>query len=149
MKAYVIKIFGGLLEGGPEVDLDREIQRVHRDPFRLKEGRKRPRKILVSFLSFSVKERILGLALKDNTRTHFQIRSDICRTTEQRRWEMGQRMTAIKELGANVQLRFPAFLKVVRDNHTYVFRELGEVDEFILDTQKAQKSHKSVPVCVM
>ncbi|KAJ1171764.1 hypothetical protein NDU88_003622 [Pleurodeles waltl] len=47
-----------------EQDIAADIQSIHRDPFRRDPGRKKPRKVLINFLTYALKEKILLKALK-------------------------------------------------------------------------------------
>ncbi|KAJ1188763.1 hypothetical protein NDU88_005520 [Pleurodeles waltl] len=68
-----------------EQDIAVDIQRIHRDPFRRYPGRKKPRKVLIHFLSYALKEKILLKALKQKTLRgndfSFEVRSDLARST--------------------------------------------------------------------
>ncbi|KAJ1141365.1 hypothetical protein NDU88_007698 [Pleurodeles waltl] len=86
-----------------EEDLVKDIQRVHRDPFRKNPKREKPRKILVCFHTYIIKEHILVAVLKKKTLTaegiHFEIRSDLSKVTLSKQWELGQIIEVLKRLG--------------------------------------------------
>ncbi|KAJ1127667.1 hypothetical protein NDU88_006062 [Pleurodeles waltl] len=44
-----------------------DIQRIHRDPYKKRPGRLKPQKMLIHFQTYSLKEKILTLALKQKT----------------------------------------------------------------------------------
>ncbi|KAJ1088436.1 hypothetical protein NDU88_001593 [Pleurodeles waltl] len=91
-----------------EREIAADIQRVHRDPFRRDPARKKPRKILIYFLTYALKETILLQALKQKTLRgdgfSFEVRSDLASTTLNRQWELGNRIEDFKKLGASAQL---------------------------------------------
>ncbi|KAJ1190576.1 hypothetical protein NDU88_007314 [Pleurodeles waltl] len=122
-----------LIKQGTQIEEEEEvllkdIQRVHRDPFRKTTNRDKPRKILVYFHTYAIKERILSMALKNKIVSaegiDFEIRSDLSTTTLNRQWERGKRIDILKRLGATAQLKFPAALKVMANNKMYIFREI-------------------------
>ncbi|KAJ1085065.1 hypothetical protein NDU88_005198 [Pleurodeles waltl] len=59
--ASLIKKSLQLEESEREIAVD--IQRIHRDPFRRDPARKKPRKILINFLTYALKEKILFFAV--------------------------------------------------------------------------------------
>ncbi|KAJ1115433.1 hypothetical protein NDU88_003657 [Pleurodeles waltl] len=118
----------------------RDIQRVHRDPFRKLPNEDKPMKILVCLNTYAIKERILSAALKKRLLkvegTNFEIRSDLSSVTLNKQWELGRRIEVLKGLGATAQLKFPATLKVMASNKMYNFRDCKEVDELIKTLEK-------------
>ncbi|KAJ1116273.1 hypothetical protein NDU88_004489 [Pleurodeles waltl] len=132
LKALVVRFIkqGTQTEEEEEVLL-KDIQRVHRDPFRKTTNRDKPRKILVCFHTYAIKEWILTMALKNKTVTaegiDFEIRSDLSTVTLNRQWELGKIIDVLKRLGATAQLKFPAALKGMANNKMYVFRDIREV----------------------
>ncbi|KAJ1203713.1 hypothetical protein NDU88_007494 [Pleurodeles waltl] len=105
IKMFVVGLLsqGGVWEG-PEDFLSQDIQRVHRDPFRRSPGATKPRRILVNFLTYAMKGKILSTALKTVTLSangvSFEVRSDVSRMTSNRQWELGKRLDEIRKLGA-------------------------------------------------
>ncbi|KAJ1182095.1 hypothetical protein NDU88_007290 [Pleurodeles waltl] len=122
-------------------DIARDIQEVLKDPYRKTPNRDKPRKILVSFHTYALKERILVEALKQKLLAvegvRFEIRSDLSSVTLNRQWELGRRMEALKDLGATAQLKFPASLRVMANNTMYTFKDWREVDDLIKTLSKA------------
>ncbi|KAJ1154356.1 hypothetical protein NDU88_007108 [Pleurodeles waltl] len=141
LKSLVVHLIkqGTQIEEEEEVFL-KDIQRVHRDPFRKSINRNKPRKILACFHTYAIKERILVPALKNKTLTaegiNFEIRSDLSTATLNRQWELGKRIDVLKRLGATAQLKFPASLKVMANNKMYIFRDTREVDGLIRTLDK-------------
>lgn len=92
---------------------------------------------MINFLSFTVKELILGKALKAGSLNHegfiYQIRSDLSKRTAQRQWELGTRMSELRGKGAQVQLRFPAMLKIMWRNKMYNISDPEEVGIYTTD----------------
>ncbi|KAJ1213275.1 hypothetical protein NDU88_000913 [Pleurodeles waltl] len=140
IKAFVVDILkqSGEWEG-PEEVLSRDIQHVNRDPFRKPPNRIKPRRTLVNFLTYAVKEKILLKALKMGTLCakdcSLEVRSNVSRITSNRQWELGKRMEDFKKLRATAQLKFSATLRVMRNNKMYNLRDLQEADT-ILDKFK-------------
>ncbi|KAJ1175106.1 hypothetical protein NDU88_000397 [Pleurodeles waltl] len=136
LKGLVVRLIkqGTQIEEEEEVLL-KDIQHVHRDPFRKTTNRDKPRNILVCFHTYAIKEQLLSMALKNKTvsaeGTDFDIRSDLSTTTLNRQWEIGKRIAVLKRLGATAQLKFPAALKVMANNKMNVFRDIREVDGLI------------------
>ncbi|KAJ1171084.1 hypothetical protein NDU88_002955 [Pleurodeles waltl] len=121
IKALVVKL---LIQSGtwagPEDMLVKDIQRVHRDPYWRSLNKNKPRSILVNFLTYSIKEKILTKALllsgKDCT---FEVSADISHINRKKQWELGKRLGELKKLGGTSQLKFPATLKVMMNNKMY------------------------------
>ncbi|KAJ1141348.1 hypothetical protein NDU88_007681 [Pleurodeles waltl] len=123
-----------------EVELAKDIQRVHRVPAEMPPNREKARKILVYFHTYAIKQRILALALKKKSLSvdgaPFDIRSDLKSITLNKQWELGKIIHIIKRLGAKAQLRFPASLKVMVNNKLYNFSEWNDVDGLIKKLEK-------------
>ncbi|KAJ1082276.1 hypothetical protein NDU88_002444, partial [Pleurodeles waltl] len=123
-----------------EVDIAKDIQRVHRVPAKMPSNRDRPRKILVSFQTYSLKEHILALALKKKSLSvngsPFEIWSDLASVTLNKQWELGKRIDMLKKLGATAQLKCPASFRVIVNNKMYYFTDWKEVDELIRIIEK-------------
>ncbi|KAJ1184582.1 hypothetical protein NDU88_001386 [Pleurodeles waltl] len=51
-----------------EWEIAADIQRIHRDPFKRESARKKPQKILINFLTYALKEKILLQALKQKNK---------------------------------------------------------------------------------
>ncbi|KAJ1209740.1 hypothetical protein NDU88_005113 [Pleurodeles waltl] len=89
IKTWVVDLLmqSGVWDGTESILKD-DIQRVHEDPFRKAANRVKPRRILVNFLTYTVKEKILSKALKMGTLKvnvcSFEIRSDVLRITSNR-----------------------------------------------------------------
>ncbi|KAJ1201886.1 hypothetical protein NDU88_005690 [Pleurodeles waltl] len=136
IKAFVVDLLkqSGAWEGHKEV-LSRDMQRVHRDPFRKPPNRVNPRRILVNFLTYAVKEKILLKALSMETLSEkddsFEVRSNVSHITSNRQWELGKRMEDFKKLGATAQLKFPATMRVMRNNKMYNLRDVQEADTLL------------------
>ncbi|KAJ1156823.1 hypothetical protein NDU88_009540 [Pleurodeles waltl] len=94
-----------------EQDIAADIQRIHRDPFRRDPGRKKPRKILVNFLTYALKKKILLNALKQKTLRgkdfSFEVRSDLARSTLNRQWEIVLRILRSWVLQRNLNFQPP------------------------------------------
>ncbi|KAJ1090321.1 hypothetical protein NDU88_003454 [Pleurodeles waltl] len=93
LKAFVvllIKSAVGLEEN--EEEIGKDIQRVHQDPFRMRMNSSKPRRILINFLTYQMKEKILSRALKQKSLkvndVVFEIRSDLSRSTMDRQCEL-------------------------------------------------------------
>ncbi|KAJ1203851.1 hypothetical protein NDU88_007632 [Pleurodeles waltl] len=142
IKGYVIALIKEVLPNIVGINLDEDIQRVHRDPFKKNPGRKNPRRILINFNTYSIKERILSEALKVGAFSKgdwsFRIRSDVSKATLDRQWELGNFMRDLRALGATVQLRFPAALRIMWKNKMYNMRDPGEVSAFIDQIKASQ-----------
>ncbi|KAJ1108012.1 hypothetical protein NDU88_005396 [Pleurodeles waltl] len=136
IKMFVVGLLsqGEVWEGSEDL-LSHNIQRVHRDPFRRSPGATKPRRILVNFLTYAIKEKILSTALKIGTLSangvSFEVRSDVSRMTSNRQWELGKRLEEFRKLGATAQLKFPATLRVMRDNRMYDIRDPYEADSLL------------------
>ncbi|KAJ1203581.1 hypothetical protein NDU88_007366 [Pleurodeles waltl] len=134
-KTYVIALIKETIPNIAMLNLEEDIQRVHRDPFKKNPGRKNPRRILINFSTYTTKERILSEALKvgafSKGEWSFCIRSDVSKVTLDRQWELGNFMRELRSLGATVQLRFPSALLIMWKNKMYNMRDPGEVSAFI------------------
>ncbi|KAJ1199356.1 hypothetical protein NDU88_003193 [Pleurodeles waltl] len=102
-------------------------------------NRDKPRKILVYFHTYTIKERILVSALKKTPLTaegvNFEIRSDLSSVMLNKQWELGKRIDVLKRLGATGQLKFPASLRVMA-NKMYTFSDVREIDGLIKTMDK-------------
>ncbi|KAJ1110370.1 hypothetical protein NDU88_007722 [Pleurodeles waltl] len=103
LKRLVIRLIKqGVQVDDTEEDKAKDIQRVHRDPFRKNPNRDKPRKILVCFHMYAIKERILASASKKKPLTvedtSFDIRSDLSSVTLNKQWELGKRIEVRKVL---------------------------------------------------
>ncbi|KAJ1201526.1 hypothetical protein NDU88_005334 [Pleurodeles waltl] len=146
LKSYVvslIKFVCGLEESKEEIKKD--IQRVHRDLFTRRPNSTRPRKILVNFLTYPLKEKMLSSALKQKSlrveNVTFKIRSDLSKLTMDRQWELGKRLDEFKKLGAMAQLKFPAFLRIIHNNKMYNIRDVGRADKLLDAIRREQADH--------
>ncbi|KAJ1139187.1 hypothetical protein NDU88_005564 [Pleurodeles waltl] len=114
LKSFVVSLIKSavMLEESKE-EIERDIQRIHRHPFKSPNSCK-PRKILINFQTYELKEKILSKALRLKTLrvedASFEIRSDLSRSTIDKQWELGRCLDEFKSLGASAQLKFPAFL---------------------------------------
>ncbi|XP_078514084.1 uncharacterized protein LOC144773105 [Lissotriton helveticus] len=141
IKQYIVSLLKEALslEYTP-AELSLDIQRVHRDPFKLNPQRSKPRKILVNFHTYVLKERILNMALTQKSLSGkgftFLIRSDLSRITLEKQWEFGRPLDAFRKLGATAQLMFPAALKVMHNNKMYNIRSVQAADELLMDLGK-------------
>ncbi|KAJ1192548.1 hypothetical protein NDU88_001855 [Pleurodeles waltl] len=141
LKGLVVRLIkqGTQIEEEEEVLL-KDIQRVHRDPFRKTTNRDKSRKILVCLHTYAIKEWILSMALKNKTVSaeviDFEISSDLSTTTLNWQWELWKKMYVLKRLGALAQFKFPAALKVMANNKMYVFKDIREVDGLIKSLDK-------------
>ncbi|KAJ1217264.1 hypothetical protein NDU88_004859 [Pleurodeles waltl] len=142
LKGYLESLIKDAMPGLAYLKLEDDIQRIHRDPFKKNVGRKSPRRILVNFATYSIKERILSEALKVGNFVKddwsFRIRSDVSRATLDRQWELGKLIQELRSLGATVQLRFPAALRIMWQNKTHNIREPEEVKAFIEQIKSSQ-----------
>ncbi|KAJ1105056.1 hypothetical protein NDU88_002464 [Pleurodeles waltl] len=124
----------GVWEGSEDM-LSQDIQRIHRDPFQKLSNAAKPRRILVNFITYGIKEKVLSRALKIGTLNangfSFEIRSDVSWMTSNRQWELGKRLEEFRKLGAMVQLKFPATLRVMRENRMYNLRNVHEADSLL------------------
>ncbi|KAJ1107974.1 hypothetical protein NDU88_005359 [Pleurodeles waltl] len=141
LKGFVVRLIKQEVQvEDTEEAIARDIKRVHRDPFQKLPNKDKPRKILVCFQTYAIKERILSAALKKRLLTvegtNFEIRSDLSSVTLNKQWELGRRIEVLKRLGATAQLKFPATLKVMANNKMYNFRDCKEVDELIKTLEK-------------
>ncbi|KAJ1083265.1 hypothetical protein NDU88_003424 [Pleurodeles waltl] len=142
LKGLVVRyIKQGVQVGDTEEAIASDIQRVHRDPFRKPPNRDKPRKILVCFHTYTIKERILAAALKKKKPltvegTSFEISSDLSSVTLNKQWELGKIIEVLKGLGATAQLKFPASLKVMANNKMYTFSDCRDVDDLIKKLDK-------------
>ncbi|KAJ1173029.1 hypothetical protein NDU88_004871 [Pleurodeles waltl] len=85
IKAYCASLIKNSLQlEKTEQEIVADIQRIHRDPFRRDPARKKPQKILINFLTYALKEKILSQALKQKTLRGngfpFEVRSDLAST---------------------------------------------------------------------
>ncbi|KAJ1165010.1 hypothetical protein NDU88_005440 [Pleurodeles waltl] len=146
LKSYVVSLIKSVceLEESNE-EIEKDIQRVHRDPFTRRPNSTRPRKILVNFLTYHLKEKILTSALKQKSlrmeNVTFEIRSDLSKITMDRQWELGKRLDEFKKLGVMAQLKFPAFLRIMHNNKMYNIREIDRADELLDVIRKEQADH--------
>ncbi|KAJ1081274.1 hypothetical protein NDU88_001456 [Pleurodeles waltl] len=68
IKAYFTSLIKNSLQlEETEQDIASDIQRIHRNPFRRDSGRKKPQKVLINFLNYALKGKILLKALKQKT----------------------------------------------------------------------------------
>ncbi|KAJ1088717.1 hypothetical protein NDU88_001873 [Pleurodeles waltl] len=68
LKAFVVSLIKSAVDlEETEDEIGKDIQRIHRDPFKLRTNSSRPRKILINFLSYQMKEKILSRALKQKS----------------------------------------------------------------------------------
>ncbi|KAJ1205794.1 hypothetical protein NDU88_001220 [Pleurodeles waltl] len=136
IKMFVVGLLSqcGVWEG-PEDLLSQDMKRVHRDPFRKSPNAAKPRRILVNFLTYVIKEKILSRALKSGTLNasgfSFEIRSDVSWMTSNRQWELGKRLEEFRKLGATAQLKFPATLRVMRENRMHNLWDVHEADSLL------------------
>ncbi|KAJ1156437.1 hypothetical protein NDU88_009156 [Pleurodeles waltl] len=118
-----------------EREIAADIQRAHRDPFRRDPARKKPLTILINFLTYALKEKILLQALKQKTLREegfsFEVRSDLASATLSRQWELGNRIEDFKKLGVSAQLKFPATLRVMYNNKMHNVRDIKAVDDLL------------------
>ncbi|KAJ1155233.1 hypothetical protein NDU88_007968 [Pleurodeles waltl] len=146
LKSYVVSLIKSVceLEESNE-EIEKDIQRVHRDPFTRRPNSTRPRKILVNFLTYHLKEKILTSALKQKSlrmeNVTFEIRSDLSKIIMDRQWELGKRLDEFKKLGVTAQLKFPAFLRIMHNNKMYNIREIDRADELLDVIKKEQADH--------
>lgn len=142
IKSFIIQLLKDFLPELDEKSLTEDIQRVHRDPFRLNAARKKPRRILINFKTYTLKECILNKALKSGILSkdgyNYKIRSDISKITADRQWALGNYMQELRNAGATVQLKFPALLKIMWNNQTFNIREPKEV-ELLLERMRGNK----------
>ncbi|KAJ1172175.1 hypothetical protein NDU88_004025 [Pleurodeles waltl] len=136
IKAYCASLIKNSLQlEESEQEIVTDMQRVHRYPFRRDPARKKPQKILINFLIYALKEKILLQALKQKTLRgngfSFEVRSDLAATTLNRKWELGNRIENFKKLGASAQLKFPATLRVMYNNKIYNLRDIKTADKFL------------------
>ncbi|KAJ1186846.1 hypothetical protein NDU88_003626 [Pleurodeles waltl] len=79
-----------------EAEIIKDIQRIHKDPFRKDSKREKPRKILVNFQTYQLKEKILAKALGLGSlkveEFSFEIRSDLSSMMLNRQWQLGKRL---------------------------------------------------------
>ncbi|KAJ1115778.1 hypothetical protein NDU88_004000 [Pleurodeles waltl] len=59
------------------------------------------------------------------------VRSDVSRMTSNRQWELGKRLEEFRKLGATGQLKFPATLRVMRENRMYNIGDPYEADSLL------------------
>ncbi|KAJ1151102.1 hypothetical protein NDU88_003889 [Pleurodeles waltl] len=118
-----------------EREITADIQRLHRDPFRRDPARKKPQKILINFLTYALKEKILLQALKQKTLRgdgfSFEVRSDLASATLSRQWGLGNLIEDFKKLGASAQLKFPATLRVMYNNKMHNLRDIKTADDLL------------------
>ncbi|KAJ1099396.1 hypothetical protein NDU88_004497 [Pleurodeles waltl] len=141
LKGLVVHlIIQGVQIKDAEVDIARDIQRVHRDPFRKPPNRDKPRKILVCFHAYAIKECTLVAALKKKSLlvegVPFEMRLDLSSITFNKQWELGKRTDVLKELGATAGLKFLTSLRVMANNKIYTFKDCREVDVLIKTLKK-------------
>ncbi|KAJ1097950.1 hypothetical protein NDU88_003066 [Pleurodeles waltl] len=142
IKGYVISLIRESIPSLAFLNLEEDIQRVHRDPFRKNPGRKNPRRILINFATYTIKEKILSEAIKAGTFSKgdwsLRVILDVSRAMLDRQWELGNFMQELRSLGATVQLRFPAALRIMWRNKMYNMRDPGEVRTFIEQIKVSQ-----------
>ncbi|KAJ1190222.1 hypothetical protein NDU88_006960 [Pleurodeles waltl] len=135
LKGFVVKLINQEIKfEDAGVDIAKDIQRVHRVPAKTPPNRDRPRKSLVYFLTYGLKERILEMALKKSLSVNgapFEVRSDLASITLNKQWEPGKIIDILRRLGATAQLRFPASLRVMANNKMYNFNDCNDVDDLI------------------
>ncbi|KAJ1185762.1 hypothetical protein NDU88_002549 [Pleurodeles waltl] len=136
LEGFVVKLIRQEIQfEDAEVNIAKDIQRVHRVPAKMPPNRDRPRKILVYFLTHGFKERILEMALKKKSLSvngaPFEVRSDLASITLNKQWELGERIDILRRLGATAQLRFLASLRVMANNKMYNFSDCNDVDDLI------------------
>ncbi|KAJ1210751.1 hypothetical protein NDU88_006113 [Pleurodeles waltl] len=141
LKSLVVRLIKpGVQIEDEEENLARDIQRVHRNPFRKPPNRVKPRKILVNFHTYAIKERILVAALNKKSLTaegvNFEIRSDLSSVMLNKQWELGKIIDVLKRLGATAQLKFPASLRVMANNKMCMFSDVRDVDDLIKSMDK-------------
>ncbi|KAJ1083489.1 hypothetical protein NDU88_003648 [Pleurodeles waltl] len=136
LKGFVVKLINQekkFEDAG--IDIAKDIQRVHRVPAQMPPNRDRPRKMLVYFLTYGLKERILEMALKKKSLSvngaPFEVRSDLASITLNKQWELGKRINILRKIGATVQLRFPASLRIMANNKMYNFNDCNDVNDLI------------------
>ncbi|KAJ1112743.1 hypothetical protein NDU88_001004 [Pleurodeles waltl] len=144
VKAYCASLIRNSLQlEETKREIATDIQRIHRDPFRRDPGRKKPRKVLINFLTYALKEKILSQALKQKTLRgndfSFEVRSDLASSTLDRQWELGNRIEDFKKLSASAQLKFPAILRVMYNNKMYNLRDIKAADD-LLETIRSGSS---------
>ncbi|KAJ1174577.1 hypothetical protein NDU88_006397 [Pleurodeles waltl] len=147
LRAFLVSLMkSALLLEESEKEITRDIQRVHRDPFRKNPSNSKPRKILINFLTYGLKEKNISKALKLKTIKaqdfSFEIRSDLSRITINRQWELGQRLEEFEMLGASAQLKFPATLRVMFNNKMYNVRDGKAADELLAVIKSGDRSEK-------
>ncbi|KAJ1189761.1 hypothetical protein NDU88_006503 [Pleurodeles waltl] len=146
LKSYVVSLIKSVceLEESNE-EIEKDIQRVHCDPFTRRPNSTRLRKILVNFLTYHLKEKILTSALKQKSlrmeNMTFEIRSDLSKITMDRQWELGKSLDEFKKLGVTAQLKFPALLRIMHNNKMYNIREIDRADELLDVIKKEQADH--------
>lgn len=115
-KAYMVQLIKRELQlEETEQEIAKDLQRVHRDPFRLNANRSKPTKILLNFLTYSLKEKILSKALSmksiEADGARYEFRSDVSSATSNRQWELGKRIDSLKNCAPWYSSDFQLFLK--------------------------------------
>ncbi|KAJ1120814.1 hypothetical protein NDU88_008963 [Pleurodeles waltl] len=136
LKGFVVKLINQEIRfEDAGIDIAKEIQKVHSVPAKIPPNRDRPRKILVYFLTYGLKERILTTALKKKSLSvngaPFEFSSDLASITLNMQWELGKRIDILRRLGATAQLRFLASLRVMANNKMHNFNDCSDVDDVI------------------